>query len=209
MSVRVTVIDYGAGNLHSVGKALREAGAEVCVTDNPGEVRQADRLVLPGVGAFADGMKGLRDRGLVDTLREYFGTERPFLGICLGMQMLLQRSEEFGDHEGLGFIPGRVVGIPFHPGFKVPHVGWSRIAPPLNRSWAGTILSETPPGTRVYFVHSYSAVPEVESDRLADTLYGGYRISAAIQRGSVIGCQFHPEKSGALGLTMVRRFLAL
>lgn len=209
MSVRVTMIDYGAGNLHSVGKALRESGADVLVTDRPEDVRRAERLVLPGVGAFADGMAGLRQRGLVEALADYFGTERPFLGVCLGMQMLMTESEEFGCHRGLGFIPGRVVEIPRKPGFKVPHIGWSRIHPRLGGSWSGSILRDTPPGTRVYFVHSLSAVPQVEIDRLADTDYGGFRVSAAIQRGNVIGCQFHPEKSGPAGLAMVRHFLSL
>lgn len=209
MSVSVTMIDYGAGNLHSVAKALRESGADVLVTDRPEDVRKAERLVLPGVGAFADGMAGLRQRGLVEALADYFSTERPFLGVCLGMQMLLGESAEFGCHPGLGFIPGRVVEIPRQPGFKVPHIGWSRIHPRPGGSWAGSLLRDTPPGTRVYFVHSFSAVPQAEADRLADTDYGGFRISAAIQRGNVIGCQFHPEKSGPAGLAMVRHFLSL
>lgn len=209
MSNSVVVIDYGSGNLHSVIKAFRELGCDVRVTDNPGEVERADRLVLPGVGAFADGIGGLRSRNLLPALDAYVARQRPFLGICLGMQMLFTESDEFGHHTGLNIIPGRVAEIPLRPGFKVPHIGWSRIHPRPGGSWTGSILGDTPDGTRVYFVHSFSAVPEQETDRLADTDYGGYRISAAVQRGNVIGCQFHPEKSGPIGLTMVQKFLSL
>lgn len=209
MSIKVIVIDYGSGNLHSVIKALRESGAEVRVTDQPHEVRDAERLVLPGVGAFADGMNGLEKRGLIAPVCEFCATARPFLGICLGMQMLLEESTEFGMHCGLGIIPGKVVEIPRRPGFKVPHIGWSRIHPRVGGSWEGSLLAGTPDGTRGYFVHSFSAVPTHEEDRLADTDYGGFRISAAVRRGNVTGCQFHPEKSGPAGLAMVKRFLQL
>jgi glutamine amidotransferase len=209
MSVSVTMLDYGVGNLHSVAKALRESGADVLVTNRPEDVRRAERLVLPGVGAFADGMARLEKNGLSDAVGDFFETQRPLLGICLGMQMLFDESEEFGTHSGLGVIPGRVVGIPLRLGFKVPHIGWSRIHPCPQSSWQGTVLADTHPGTRVYFVHSFSAVPECELDRLADTNYGSFRVSAAVQRGNVIGCQFHPEKSGEVGLTMLRRFLQL
>jgi len=209
MSVRVTMIDYGAGNLHSVIKALRECGGDVTVTCQPVEVRSAERLVLPGVGAFADGICGLQKRGLIEAIDQFFACQRPFLGICLGMQMLFNQSLEFGAHRGLGIVPGRVVEIPRTPGFKVPHIGWSRIFPRPGGSWGGSILSATPEGTRVYFVHSFSAVPDDEKDRLADTDYAGFRVSAAIQRGNIIGCQFHPEKSGPSGLAMIRRFLEM
>ena len=207
MTRKVTVIDYGSGNLHSVIKALRESGTEVEVTDQPAAVSAADRLVLPGVGAFGDGMQGLENRGLVPAIHQFIAAGRPFLGICLGMQMLLSESEEFGVRPGLGIIPGRVVAIPARAGFKVPHVGWSEIRPPHGMNWDGGILASTPFGVRTYFVHSFTAVPEREEDRLADTDFGGYRISAAVRRGNVTGCQFHPEKSGVVGLAMIRRFL--
>ena len=182
MNTQVTVIDYGSGNLHSVIKALRESGAELRVTDEPTAVRDANRLVLPGVGAFADGMEALERRNLVPALLEFFATERPFLGICLGMQMLLTESEEFGVRRGLGVIPGRVVKIPGRPGFKVPHVGWSKFNPGPGGSWDNSLLADTPLGTRAYFVHSFSATPENEDDWLAVTDYGGFRIAAAVRR---------------------------
>jgi glutamine amidotransferase len=205
---RVTVIDYGIGNLHSVVKALRHEGAEVTVSADRSDVAAAERLVLPGVGAFADGMKGLTERGLVEPIRAYAETGRPLLGICLGMQLLLGESEEFGRHLGLGIVPGRVVEIRREQGFKVPQIGWNRIFPPNGAGWGGTLLDTLEPGTMVYFVHSFTAVPEREADRLADSLYAGQRISAAVRRGQVWGCQFHPEKSGSKGLAILRRFLA-
>jgi imidazole glycerol-phosphate synthase subunit HisH len=205
---RVTVIDYGIGNLHSVVKALRHEGAEVTVTADPRDVPNAERLILPGVGAFPDGMRGLRERGLVEPLRAYAASGRPMLGICLGMQLMMGESEEFGRHEGLGIVPGRVVEIRREAGFKVPQIGWNRIFAPNGHGWAGTPLSAVEEGAMVYFVHSFTAVPDREEDRLADSLYANQRISAAVRRGRVWGCQFHPEKSGTVGLGILRQFLA-
>jgi glutamine amidotransferase len=203
----VTVVDYGIGNLHSVVKALAHEGGEVDVTSDPMRVRSADRLVLPGVAAFADGMKGLEERHLVEVLREYFSSGRPFLGICLGMQLLLAESEEFGTHLGLGFIEGKVVQLPRQSGVKVPHVGWNALQAPAEGRWAGSILEDTPEQTAAYFVHSFAAVPAQEQDWLASTYNGNFCIAAAVRRHNVTGCQFHPEKSGAVGLRMIARFL--
>lgn len=209
MSASATIIDYDLGNLHSVIKALKHSGADVTVTSDPKTLPQAERLVLPGVGAFGDGMASLKKHGLDEAIHRYFETGRPFLGICLGMQMLLTESEEFGRHQGLGAIPGRVVEIAREPGIKVPQVGWNAITPRPGGSFAGSILESVQPGAMVYFVHSFTAVPDREEDRLADASYGSTRISAAVQRGSIIGTQFHPEKSGEVGLGIVRRFLQL
>jgi glutamine amidotransferase len=203
---RVVVVDYGLGNLHSVVKALRHEGAEVVVSQNPTDVRTADRVVLPGVGAFADGMNGLNKRGLVEPLLEFVATGRPFLGICLGMQLLLGESEEFGRHVGLGIIEGKVVLIPRVPGRKVPHIGWNRIAP-AGGGWAGTPLEPLEPATAMYFVHSFTAEPAREEDRLADADYVGFRVSAAVRKDNVVGTQFHPEKSGPSGLLVIARYL--
>ena len=205
----VVVVDYGIGNVHSVLKALRHEGADVTLTSDVGAISSAERLVLPGVGAFAEGMRELSARGLVDPLKRYLAEGRPFLGICLGMQLLLSESEEFGRHEGLGFFPGRVVKLDVRAGVKVPHIGWTPIVEPAPSRFSGTFLEGTQPGTMAYFVHSFSAVPEREEDRLADADYGGFRVSAAVSRGRVAGCQFHPEKSGPKGLAMLRRFLSL
>lgn len=207
-SPQVTVVDYGIGNIHSVVKALRHLGAEVTLTDSGTQIAGAQRLVLPGVGAFADGMRGLGERGLTGPVKDFAGGGRPFLGICLGMQLLMSESEEFGQHAGLDVIPGKVVAIPGAPGLKVPQIGWNRIAPRPGGTWTGTVLEPIGPGTMFYFVHSYTAAPSLEEHRLADADYGGNRISAAVQKGSVVGCQFHPEKSGPHGLDILRRFLS-
>jgi len=171
-------------------------------------VSRAERLVLPGVGAFADGVEGLRTRGLTEPLKDYIATGRPFLGICVGMQLLMTESTEFGRHQGLDVIPGRVVEIAREPGLKVPHVGWNRLQPARGEGWAGSALARLDPGEMVYFVHSFTAVPDRDTDRLADAQYGPHRLSAAVQRDNVLGCQFHPEKSGAAGLAILEAFLS-
>lgn len=201
----VVVVDYGLGNLHSVVKALQHEGAEVTLTEDPDVVRRAERLVVPGVGAFADGMAGLRSRNLIEPIREFIASGRPFLGICVGMQVLLGESEEFGRHEGIGIIDGKVALIPRAAGRKVPHIGWNRVMP--TRSWTGTPLEPLAPGTMLYFVHSFTAVPTREEDRLADVDYAGHRVSAAVCRDNVLGVQFHPEKSGPAGLLVLARYM--
>jgi glutamine amidotransferase len=212
MKSRVTVIDYGIGNVLSVCRAFEHVGAEVLLTNAPSEIESAERLVLPGVGAFADGMQGLREKGLDDAVRRFTATSRPFLGICLGMQMMLEVSEEFGTHAGLGLIPGKVVSIPATGAdgklHKIPHIGWNAlVVPTAETAWGKSILAETAPGTAAYFVHSFTAVPAQETHRLADCLYNGRRISAAIQSENMFGCQFHPEKSGSAGLKMIENFM--
>ncbi|MBI3554725.1 MAG: imidazole glycerol phosphate synthase subunit HisH [Deltaproteobacteria bacterium] len=214
MTTKVTVIDYGIGNVFSVRGALEHCGAEVSISSDPAEVARADRLVLPGVGAFENGMVALRERGLVDAILRHTATDRPFLGICLGMQMLLDASEEFGKHAGLGLIPGAVAGIPNTTAeglpHKIPHIGWNKLEYPVGRSgWDHTILAGIEPGATVYFVHSFTPVPAEDRLRLADCRYNGRLISAAVQRGSVFGCQFHPEKSGSVGLRIILNFLRI
>jgi glutamine amidotransferase len=208
MKTHVTIVDYGLGNLHSVQKALAHLGAQVEMAESGAGIERAERLVLPGVGAFSDGMNGLRTRGQVEPLRAYAASGRPLLGICLGAQLLMAESEEFGRHKGLGMIAGRVVEVP-REGVKVPHVGWARLQPPPHRDWSGTLLRGTPPGTWAYFVHSFHAVPENPADICAVTRYGPHQITAVVARGRVAGFQFHPEKSGPAGLTMLEAFLDL
>lgn len=209
----VTVIDYGAGNLLSVCRGLEHCGATVAVTADPKVILSASRVVLPGVGAFGDGMAELCRHGLDAVVREVAAQGTPLLGICLGMQMLLDESEEFGVTVGLGLIPGRVVSVPSktldgHPQ-KIPHIGWNALVLPLEReSWAGTILQGIKLGEAVYFVHSYMAVPSDPKHRIADCLYGGGRVTAALGRDNISGCQFHPEKSGEVGLEILRRFIS-
>lgn len=214
MTAKLTVVDYGLGNLYSVCRAFESLGANVKVSADPDEITQADRLLLPGVGSFAKGIEELDSRGLSDALREYISTSRPFLGICLGMQLLFDSSEEFGLQNGLGLIPGRVVAIPrkgdngiLH---KIPHIGWASLEMPESRnSWNATILKDVSVQSSTYFVHSYTAFPEDINHRLADCDYDGCLISAAVQANNIFGCQFHPEKSGEIGLKILRNFLAI
>lgn len=212
---QVTVIDYGIGNLLNVVRALQHCGAEVRVVERAHEVKVLpERMVLPGVGAFADGMSELRARGFDDLVRRYVQTERPFLGICVGAQMLFDVGEEFGDHAGLGLIPGRVQPVsPLDAAGRphcIPHIGWSPLQrPPARATWKGTLLDRAEPGQTVYFVHSFAPVPTHEEDRLADTYYDGIRICAAVARNHIYGCQFHPERSAANGLGMLSSYLEL
>ena len=212
MSIPVTVLDYGIGNLLNVLRALEHCGAAPTVVDRAGlEAWNAPRLVLPGVGAFGDGMAELRARGFDDLVRRFAATGRPFLGICVGMQMMFEASEEMGEHAGLGLLAGRVRAIPATGSdgrpHRVPHIGWRPLQ--AARGWSGSILAEVQPGERAYFVHSFSADPADAGVRLADVDYDGRRICAAVQGGNLTGCQFHPERSAHAGLGMLHRFLAL
>lgn len=212
--MKVTVIDYGLSNLLSVRHALEHFGAEVELTGDPATVLAAKALVLPGVGAFRDGMQGLEKLGLIEPIRQKAAAGTPLLGICLGMQMLFDQSEEFGSWQGLGLIPGQVVRIPDQAADgthqKVPHIGWEGLLPAGGRSdFSGSILSGIQPGDECYFIHSYEAKPANDADRLADAAYGGRHVCAAVARGNVIGTQFHPEKSGPVGLAIIHGYLQL
>ena len=213
MSVsEVTVIDYGVGNLLSVQRGLEHCGAKVILTADPEQILMAKRVVLPGVGAFADAMQALETLNLVSAIREIAHRKTPLLGICLGMQLLLDESEEFGLTAGLGLIPGRVISVPdkTQAGVrqKIPHIGWSDLQPSDSKvGWQTTLLQSNYLGDAVYFVHSFMAVPTNPTHRIADCLYGGHKIAAMIGRDHITGCQFHPEKSGEVGLNILRRFI--
>lgn len=214
MKIPVTIIDYGIGNLLSVRQAFEYCGADVVTTDSADVIRKAQGLILPGVGAFENGMNGLRERQLIQPIRDFVSTGRALLGICLGMQMLLDSSEEFGDHAGLGFIPGKVTAIPKtkingEP-HKVPHIGWNALLPTeKGGAWDGTLLDGVEPRSCMYFVHSYTAHPAHPEHRLADCDYNGRLISAVVRNGNIYGCQFHPEKSGETGLQIIKNFIRL
>lgn len=208
----VTLIDYGVGNLFSVERALEYCGAKVTTTSAPDVVRHAPKLLLPGVGAFGKGIGQLMEKGLDLAIKEAVGRGSRLLGVCLGMQLLLDSSDEFGIGRGLGLIPGKVVEIPDRKAdgslLKIPHMGWSElIVPAAREGWEGTLLQTTAVGTSMYFVHSYMACPEDPKHRLADCIYGETRIAAMIERDNVWGTQFHPEKSGDAGLNVLHRFM--
>jgi imidazole glycerol-phosphate synthase subunit HisH len=214
MGMNVAVVDYGVGNLFSVSRALEKVGATFVVTDSAVKIEAATHLILPGVGAFRDGMRGLQERKLVGPIERYGRSGRPFLGICLGMQMLFEWSEEFGRQEGLALMPGGVVAIPSTGvdglRHKIPHIGWNELLVPAGRhGWEGTPLGNVKPGTSVYFVHSFTAAPSRPPDRLADCQYDGRVLSAAVCHANLFGCQFHPEKSGQAGLSILATFIQL
>ena len=209
----VTVIDYGVGNILSVQRGLEHCGSKVILTAEPAEILAARRVVLPGVGAFANAMQSLQRFGLISVIRELAHNQTPILGICLGMQLLLEESEEFGMTAGLGLIPGRVIAVPDRTlsGFlhKIPHIGWSALVPSSpTAEWRNSLLRDNREGDAAYFVHSYMAVPADPMHSVADCLYGGHRIAAMIRRDNITGCQFHPEKSGEVGLKILRRFIS-
>lgn len=215
MKPQVTVVDYGVGNLYSVTRAFEQSGAEVHLTGDPRAIREADRLVLPGVGAFRSCVEELDRYRLTDTIKQFAGNGRPMLGICVGMQMLFDQSEEFGVTPGLGLISGDVKAVPSAGvtgiPHKIPHIGWNQLRLPSGGGdWRGSILEGlTPNEAAVYFVHSYTAHPSTESARLADADYDGCVVSAVVRSGPIYGCQFHPEKSGEVGLVIIRNFLKM
>ena len=210
----VVVVDYGIGNILSVKRGLEHSGAVVTVTSEAKIIMNASRVVLPGVGAFADGMKGLIIENLDEVVYEFALQGRPLLGICLGMQMLLNESEEFGLNKGLGLIPGKVIPIPEfdeeNNSHKIPHIGWSSlIFPGESQKWSSDLMINTIPGESVYFVHSFMAQVIEEQHEIANCHYGGISIPAVIGRDNILGCQFHPEKSGAVGLKILKSFISL
>ena len=210
MEATVTVVDYGLGNLFSVSRALESQGARVRVTSDPDEVASADRLVLPGVGAFGDGMAGLASRGLVEPIRAFARTGRPLFGICLGTQLLMDEGREFGTHRGLGLVPGSVGPFDDQKGRaeKIPHVGWNAIRPKTPRGWQGTLLSDTAVGTPMYFTHSFVIRPDRSEDIVAVADYAGSEVCAVLRHDNVSGSQFHPEKSGPAGLALLARVVS-
>tara|TARA_B100001059_G_scaffold234202_1_gene276103 strand:+ start:1356 stop:1994 length:639 start_codon:yes stop_codon:yes gene_type:complete len=209
----VVVIDYGMGNLKSVQRGLEQVGATVIVTSDPVVIANADRLVLPGVGAFEDGMKGLRGAGVLGAINDFVKSGNELLGICLGMQMLLDQSEEHGNHDGLGLISGNVKEIPkiYDGDFvrKIPHIGWIGIEPPYYQDWKGSCLEGIEPGEYFYFVHSFMSVTKNKKNLLAQCEYEGALVSAAIKKDNITGLQFHPEKSGRVGLKILDRFMTM
>ncbi len=197
----IAILDYGAGNLRSVETGFARAGVCAAVTSDPDTVLQANGVVLPGVGAFTDAMRALENSGLIPAIRTYAASGRPFLGICLGMQALFAESEEGAGVKGLGLIPGTVRRLP-DCGLKIPHMGWNS----LKATKASPLLTELPDEPYAYFVHSYACHAAEEADVLTVTEYG-VPFHSAVQRGNILGVQFHPEKSGAAGRIMLKNFL--
>ena len=203
----IGIVDYGMGNLRSVQKGLQRIGSDARIIGSPGEVEAADKLIVPGVGAFADAMVNLRRRGLIEPVLRFIESGRPFLGVCLGMQLLFEVSEEDGEHEGLGVLPGRVVRFqPDDRTLKVPHMGWNRLD--WSEAQPPPLFDTLSAGCTVYFVHSYYPAPSDPSVVATTTDYGG-GFCSSVHRGNVWAVQFHPEKSQHVGLTMLANFAAM
>ena len=203
----IAIIDYGVGNLFSLCSSLKSIGAEAVVTPDPAVIRAADRIILPGVGAFADAAAKLRATGLDQVLLEEAARGKKIMGICLGMQMLFEESHEYGIHKGLGLIPGRVVPMAGYipEGLKIPHIGWNPLI--IKGEEKHPLLKYVNEGDCVYFVHSYFAADCTES--VIATAEYGKELTAAVAKDNVMGCQFHPEKSGKVGLSILKAFCEL
>lgn len=200
----IAIIDYDAGNLKSVEKALISLGEEVIVSRNSEEILAADKVILPGVGAFGDAMEKLHRFGLVETIKEVVRRKTPFLGICLGLQLLFEESDEAKGVKGLGILPGRILKIPETEGYKIPHMGWNS----LEIKEGSRLFQGINNGAYVYFVHSYYLKAEEESIVAASTEYCTH-IHASVESGNVFACQFHPEKSSDVGLRILKNFASL
>ncbi len=212
--MKIAIVDYGSGNIFSIQRAIQYVGYGSIITSDRDTIMSSDRLVLPGVGAFGDAIEKLKEKGLYSVLIDYARSGKPMLGVCLGMQLLMTSSEEFGFHEGLNLVAGRVVRFPapdiYGIRYKIPHVGWNMIthpnsAPPM--AWENTLLSSSKESDYVYFVHSYIVKPDANNVVLAVTNHGGVSFASVIRKDNIAGCQFHPELSGAVGLNIYRRFV--
>ena len=200
----IAIIDYDAGNIKSVEKALKTLGQEIVITRDPEVILNADKVILPGVGAFGDAMGKLHDYGLVEVIRKVVEKKTPFLGICLGLQLMFESSEETPGVEGLGLLKGKIVRIPESGDLKIPHMGWNS----LHFQNEGRLFANLPQDSYVYFVHSYYLQAEDESIVKATTEYSTC-IHASVEKDNIFACQFHPEKSSDVGLTILKNFCAL
>lgn len=207
MTKSIAVIDTGSGNLRSVAKALAHVGGQPVITSDPDAIRRADRVVVPGQGAFGAFVRAMHARALEQPLREFIASGRPFLGICLGLQVLFDESEEQGPVAGLGILPGRVVRFrPADPAIKVPHMGWNQVQRPAAAATGDPMLAGIPANTDFYFVHSYYAAP-ADPATVALTCDYDVPFAAAVRKDNVFACQFHPEKSQAAGLRLLANFV--
>ncbi len=200
----IAIIDYDAGNIKSVEKALIRIGQEVCVTRKPSEILNADKIILPGVGAMGDAMDHLRQYELDKVIKEVAALKRPFLGICLGLQLLFEGSQESGGVEGLGILPGQILRIPEGEGRKVPHMGWNSLAYPNS----GRLFAGVPEQSYVYFVHSYY-LQAADSTIVTAKCEYGVDIHASVEKDNIFACQFHPEKSSDIGRKILENFVGI
>jgi glutamine amidotransferase len=204
----IVILDYGIGNVKSILNAFEKVGINAILSRERNVIFKAKGIVLPGVGAFYQGMNNLNKYGLVDIIKEYVKTRKPLLGICLGMQMLLEESEEFGVTKGIGLIKGKVIKIPIKESnkIKLPHISWNEIKP-KNIQWQNTILNKVDINSDMYFVHSYVVKPDNNDEILSTTNYFDAEFCSALKKDNIYGCQFHPEKSARSGLQIIKNFI--
>ena len=208
----LTIIDYGLGNLLSLKRAFEFIGASVIITNEPKLIANSSRVVLPGVGAFGTAMNFIKDLKVEESIISIAKKEIPFLGICLGMQLLFTESKEFKITKGLNLMEGKVIPIPINSvegkRLTLPHIGWNSLLPSNNiDNWKDTILEDNNFNDEVYFVHSFMAKPNQSETKVAECIYGGHKITAVVKKNNIVGCQFHPEKSGEIGLKILKNFI--
>lgn len=206
--MKIAVIDYNIGNVKSISNAFKKNGVDVNLTNIKSQILESDGLVLPGVGAFSEGMKNLKELDLINTIYEFIKTKKPFLGICLGMQLMLEKSEEFGIFDGLGLVKGKVIKLEKSENEDIPHISWGNLLS-SEISWNNSILNGISKNDYVYFVHSYIAVPKNTSSILSNTSFGNEIFCSSIKQNNMYGCQFHPEKSGKVGLKIIENFIKI
>lgn len=215
---KIAIIDYGLGNLFSIGQACEHSGMNVTITSRSGDMQKADAILLPGVGAFADAMAALAERDLIRPLKDLVGEGKPLIGICLGLQLLMSRSYEFGTHDGLDLIKGEVKRLPTDAAappssskvrLKVPQVGWSRIRKPAGVSWDKGAFCGIDDGAYMYFVHSYNVIPQDPKVIFSLSGFGDYEFCSSVRQGNIFACQFHPERSASQGLRMYQNIAGM
>ncbi|MBV6645173.1 MAG: imidazole glycerol phosphate synthase subunit HisH [Cyclobacteriaceae bacterium] len=206
--MKITIVDYQLSNIFSVRHAFENIGCEVEISSSHKDIKKAEALILPGVGAFGEAMKNLKDLGLIDSIRSYIDDERPFFGVCLGMQLLFDKSGEFGAHEGLGIIGGEIKKFPVKAKMKVPQVGWKPIYPSLGgKKFEKEPFKNVVSGEYMYFVHSYFVCPANDDDMLSVSSYGDMQYCSSVKHKNIIATQFHPERSGQSGLDVYRNWV--
>ena len=202
----ITIVDYGCGNIYSLNRILEKLDCKVQITDDPEKVSKADKIILPGVGAYSIGMENLKKNDLIQAINVFLKKGNSLLGICLGMQLLMKSSQEFGNHEGLGLIDGKVVSLDKNENFPIPHIGWSQINIELSKN---SLISNIKDKSYFYFIHSFKVIVENEIDTVCNTEYGINNFCSVVNHQNIFGTQFHPEKSGKVGEKLIQNFLNL